>query len=172
MYSKIKTHLIISIKLCVIIFISFFNGNIFGQYDINIKFSETEINKVLAALVDAHGLNYGDYTGTLGLEAWYINVDRAEINILPNNRFTLNVDVAACVNIDLWIFGGFPIVIHPNFDFSGRLDIQGNAVDGYKLKLLPIRIEHVIENAIVNALPDIEINLGVSIFARCYSRSL
>lgn len=34
-----------------------------AQYDINVKLSETEINKALAALIDARGLNWGKYIG-------------------------------------------------------------------------------------------------------------
>lgn len=43
-----------------------------AQYDASVKINETEINNILNALVEAHGINFGDYTGNLGLAAWYV----------------------------------------------------------------------------------------------------
>lgn len=134
-----------------------------AQYDASVKINETEINNILNALVEAHGINFGDYTGNHGLVAWYANVDAASVNIQPNNIITLNANLALVAEIDIYLLT-FPAVDHQQLSVTGHVEIQGDLQNGYKLVFIHDPITISFNGVYINDFPDnIEINLGSSL---------
>ncbi len=161
---------IFSSKIILFLFITFLlSMRINAQYDASVKINETQINNILDALVEAHGINFGDYTGNLGLAAWYVNVDAASVNIQPNNVIILDVNLVLVAEIDIYLLS-FPAVDHQQLSISGHVEIQGDLQNGYKLVFIHDPISVSFYGVNINAFPEnIEINLGSSILPESIS---
>ena len=133
-----------------------------AQNDINIKLGESDIQSLLNALIDAHGINYGKIEDNrFGYDSWFVNVDQASIDIKPNNVINLNVALVMVVQADLLV--QFPLVNHHSLVVEGHLMITGNLSSGYKLIYKHDEITLYFRGYYVGSFPDIEINLGTSI---------
>jgi hypothetical protein len=113
-------------------------------------------------LIEARGLNWGEYLGGI-FDAWFVNVDAASVDILPNKILKINVTLAAYAGFDLEILTP-SLVVHPVGTFTGNISLIGNNINGFKLLFTPVSDNlNPLTWAIVNLLPNIEINLGTSI---------
>ena len=162
-------------------FIIIFGLNILSttaQNTIDIKLSETSLNNALKVITNAKGINFGSYNSQYGLNAWYLNLKSATIDIKPNNKVILqNLKLEGGVDLNIWICsltptgeitgtisGDFDIKIDPvsqehllhivptinNYYYSGTLEGVVNLV--LFLMRTPIN----------NFIPDIEISLGTN----------
>jgi len=97
---NMKTHLKI---FCIIFFMLFCRVNTnaqAGNYDLTVRITEGDINNILAALIDARVLNWGEYIDGF-VNTWIVNVDQATVDIQPNNVAQINVNLVASANFDL-----------------------------------------------------------------------
>lgn len=158
-----------------IVFVMFFLSAITrAQQDVAVKLTETDLNAALATVIDARGFNFGDYTGSIIADAWFVNLDAGTVDIKPNKRLTINATFAATAED---VFGFINnVTAHPSFKVHGkiRLDTVGS---GYKLMFDPDSIsnfsatgvnfiDNLIQNktnSFINKMPEIELNSGTKL---------
>jgi hypothetical protein len=148
-----------------------------SQNNIDVVFNETSLNNALKVIKDARGLNFGEYQGRIGLNAWFLNLDNANIDIKPNNKVVINgVRLSGGVDLDLWAFNWTPTG-NLTGSIDGKFEVSGNTQEGYYLHIVPtncsltysgtlqsvVELVRVLTNNFLNLIPDIEVNLGTSL---------
>jgi hypothetical protein len=164
--------------IVVLLFIQMLGNLLHAQNDMSIRINETNLNAALDAVVEARGINYGEYgPDIMFTEAWYINVDDAEIDILSNNEVALWIDITLNAELD------FELVTPASVTHGAGIVIcdilfEGNYNDGYSILLDPKSLYltswdgdnfvmdflgalvYAQTPLIVWAMPNIELNLG------------
>lgn len=163
-------------KISIMLFLLLASFTKSQQYDLTVKLNETEINKLFSALVYARGINFGDYYGTYGLSNWFVNVDNASIDILPNQQAKINMSISCAARLNLLLIS--PVVVtHASGAIWGSFVLQGNQQTGFKFIFQPTHTNLTswgdlpdpaddIINILINNIdvyPDIELNLGTEI---------
>ncbi|MFC1546455.1 3-coathanger stack domain-containing protein [bacterium] len=151
--------------------------------DIRLRINESIANETFKAMIEARGLNFGDYTGGYGLDAWYVNVEDASFDIKPGNKVEIDISVKAYARIDCWLFQ-VKIIENARGILEGKIERRGNEQDGYTLVFCPIRLNAALWgdlpdfiedlfNILVNGaslfvykFPEVKINLGASFVPR------
>ena len=161
--------------LCLSLFLSI---AVNSQNSVNVVFNETELNNAIKVIKDARGVNFGDYLGQYGLNAWFLNLDEVQVDIQPNNKVVLNnVKLTGSADLDLWVFNWKPsgeIYCTIVGEFKIGFSISG----GYYLQIVPtatsfvykgplqsiVNLVAVLTNNFKAFIPNIEVNLGTSLF--------
>jgi hypothetical protein len=144
-----------------------------AQQDVLVKLNETQLNEALATLIDARGVNFGDYTGQFIADAWFVNLDGGSVDIRTGNAITIHANIVATA-VD--VFGVINnVTIHASLDINGtvRLDVVGG---GYKLMLHAQSVSNFsatgtflddliqgVANGFINQMPEIELNSGTKL---------
>jgi len=151
--------------------------NTIAQNNVNVVFSETSLNNALKVIKDARALNFGEYLNQNGLNAWYLNLDNAVVDIKPNNKVYLNdLIITGGVDLQLWVFG---VTRTGNIfgSVEGEFEVFGDNDKGYFLEIIPtnpslyysgslqsvINLVLEISSNFTAYVPNIEFNLGNSL---------
>ena len=124
------------------------------QQDVSVRVSESVMSEVVASLVEARAVNFGDYLGNFGLEAWYVNMDGGSIDIKPQNKLRINANIVANAESDLAIIQ-FPVVAHANVEVDGDIELRSVAT-GYSLVFKPTSARIV---EVTSGVPDFIIEI-------------
>ncbi len=145
-----------------------------AQQDVQVKLDAADLNEAIAAIVDARGFNFGDYTGSIIPDPWFVNLDGGTVDIKNGNALTIHANVVA-TSVDVWgVINN--VTVHTTFDLDGtiRLDpVSG----GYKLMFHAqgLRnftatgvdfIDELIQNhlnSFIGKMPEIELNSGTKL---------
>jgi len=148
-----------------------------AQNNINVVFNETQLNNAIKVITDARAINFGDYLDQYGINAWFLNLDNATVDIQPNNVVVLkNIKMAGGVDLDLWMVKMTPTGVITG-SITGQFRVEGSPSEGYVLLIKPTAVDLSYTGALQTVLtiiallganlsihiPDIEINLGSSI---------
>ncbi len=150
----------------------------YTQQHVDVRISESHINKALDIITAAKGINYGDYKDQFGLNAWFVNLDDASIVIGDNNSLTIdNIEITGGVDLQLFLFSITPIETFTG-SIEGYFEVMGDNEEGYTLAIKPTNfiinditgapqaIEDVLQFVVNNTdlIPDLNVNLGTSLF--------
>ncbi len=153
------------------------NHSVTAQNNINIILDELNINVVQDVLIDAKAINFGEYLDQNGLNAWYLNLNEAYIDIKPNNTVTIsNISLTGGVDLQLWIFGQTLSGLITG-SISGQLEFRGDENEGYSLFInstdanlnysgsfqTVVNLVNLLEYDITDFIPEIEISIGTSL---------
>ncbi len=148
-----------------------------AQDNIDIVFSETEINKALDVIIESRAINFGEYLDQNGINAWYLNLDDAYFDIKTNNSITIsNISVHGAVDLSLWVYGETPSG-QVTGSIDGVFNVSGNYTDGYFLNIVPtdVTLDYdgplqsvadvilAVTNDFEDYIPPIEISMGKSL---------
>lgn len=148
-----------------------------SQNNVNIVFNETSLNNAIKVIKTARGVNFGDYLNQNGLNAWFLNLNDAQVDIQPNNTVIINnIKIAGGVDLQLWAFGK-TLTGDITGSITGQFSVKGSPSEGYYLHVVPtgtsftysgslqsvINLVAVLTNNFASLIPDIEVNLGNSL---------
>jgi len=153
-------------------------STLMSQNNLDVIIDEAALNDALKIIKGARAINFGDYKNKHGLNAWYVNLDSATVDIKPNNKVKLtNVVISGGADLQLALFSMTPTG-NITGSLEGQLYIGGNSTKGYYLGLKITRQPTLVYSGplagIVNlalfltnnfglVIPDIEISLGNSL---------
>lgn len=148
-----------------------------SQNNVNIVFNETSLNNAIRVINTARGFNFGDYLNQFGLNAWFLNLNEAQVDIQPNNTVVLNnIKLIGGVDLQLWLFSK-TITGDIIGSIAGQFIVKGNPIEGYYLHIVPTGINLIYKGPLQSVMdlvlvltnnfpvliPDIEANLGNSL---------
>lgn len=148
-----------------------------SQNNVNIVFNETSLNNAIKVIKTARGVNFGDYLNQNGLNAWFLNLNDAQVDIQPNNVVVINnIKIAGGVDLQLWAFGK-TLTGDITGSITGQFSVKGSPSEGYYLHVVPtgtsftysgslqsvVNLVAVLTNNFSSLIPDIEVNLGNSL---------
>jgi hypothetical protein len=145
---------------------------------INFELTETAINNSLASLTEVRGLNFGKYIAGF-VDAWWANLDRASIDVLPPsgpaNRVRISASATFEAVLDLFVFT-LPLKAGAGGWIEGDVRLAGDPETGYTLFVKPTNLDvdgwingapdflvDIVLNMVADdllAMPEIELNLG------------
>ena len=162
--------------ISVVFFIKILSISCYSQ-QVNIVVSEQSLNSAIKVIKDAKAINFGDYLGKLGLNAWYVNLDDAQFDIKPNNVIVINnVKLSGGVDLNLWISSWTPTGTITG-TITGEVSVIGNPNDGYRIQITPtstdfsysgslssvVNLVSALTNNFSDFIPNVEVNLGNSL---------
>jgi hypothetical protein len=148
-----------------------------SQNNVNIVFNETSLNNTIDVIKTARGINFGDYLNQNGLNAWFLNLNDAQVDIQPNNTVVINnIIIAGGVDLQLWTFEKTSTGDITG-SITGQFSVKGSPSEGYFLHVVPtgtsftysgslqsvINLVAILTNNFASLIPDIEVNIGNSL---------